>query len=90
MSEANAQRGPRSALAIGYSYSYLTKMSVKMGQNGFSAVDFLFSDRLLGLTRRQVDAGEGTADRPAGQLDAGNIEIQNARGLFDDIDLIFT
>jgi hypothetical protein len=26
----------------------LTKMSVKMGQNGFSAVDFLFSDRLLG------------------------------------------
>jgi hypothetical protein len=28
---------------FGYSYSYLTKM----GQNGFSAVDFLSSDRLL-------------------------------------------
>jgi hypothetical protein len=32
---------------FGHSYSYLTKMSVKMGQNDFSAVDLLFSDRLL-------------------------------------------
>jgi hypothetical protein len=41
---------PRDTLFVerfGYSYSYLTKMSVKKGQNGFSAVDLLFSDRLL-------------------------------------------
>ena len=28
---------------------YLTKMSGKSGQNGFSAVGILFSDRLLGI-----------------------------------------
>ena len=30
------------------SYSYLTKMSGKMGRNGFSAVGSLFSDKLPG------------------------------------------
>jgi hypothetical protein len=34
------------------SYSYLTKMNRKMGQNGFSAVGSLFWDRLLDIIFR--------------------------------------
>jgi len=41
------------ANALGIVTHNLTKMSVKMDQNGFSAVDFLFSDRLLVESRQE-------------------------------------
>ena len=44
---ANAQRGPRSALAIGHSTAIFRKRARNLAKSGFSTVDHVTSDKLL-------------------------------------------